>query len=114
MSGGRGEYTSSIAKESRPKAAQCGGMSFRLLQLFTGEFPQEVGRLARLAGGGEDGAVVLFQKRQPIIDVRGAAEFAVHAEVGAEERRGQLRDQLLGRIRLRTESIFQIAIKPGL
>jgi len=89
-------------------------MSFMLLQLFAGELPQEVGRLARLAGGGEDGAIVLFQKRQPIIDVRGVAEFTVHAEVSAEERRGQLRDQLLGRIRLRTESIFQVAIEAGL
>ena len=63
-----------------------------LLQLFAGELPQEVGRLARLAGGGEDGAIVLFEKRQPIIDVRGVAEFTVHAEVSAEERRGQLGD----------------------
>ena len=60
-----------IAKESRRKAAKYGGMSFMLLQLFTCELPQEVGRLARLAGGREDGAVVLFQKRQPIIDIRG-------------------------------------------
>ena len=89
-------------------------MSFMLLQLFTGELPQEVGRLARLAGGGEDGAIVLFQKRQPIIDVRGVAELAVYAEVGAEERRGQLRDQFLGGIRARTESIFQVAIEAGL
>ena len=81
-----------LAKESRPKAAKYGGMSFMLLKLFAGELPQEVGRLARLAGGGEDGAIVLFQKRQPIIDVRGVAEFTVHAEVSAEERRGQLRD----------------------
>ena len=80
------------AKESRPKAAEHGCTSLVLAQVFTGEFPQEVGRLARLAGGGEDGAVVLFQKRQPIIDIRGVAEFAVHAEVGAEERRGQLGD----------------------
>ena len=40
------------------------GMSFMLLQLFTCELPEEVGRLARLAGGGEDGAIVLFEKRQ--------------------------------------------------
>ena len=81
-------------------------MSFMLLQLFTGELPQEVGRLARLAGGSEDGAIVLFQKRQPIIDVRGVAEFTVHAEVSAEERRGEFGDQLLSRIRLRTELYF--------
>src|SRR5271165_4923790 len=65
-------YTSSIAKESRPKAANYGGMSFMLLQLFAGELPQEVGRLARFAGGGEDGAVVFFQKRQrQLYDVEG-------------------------------------------
>lgn len=50
-------------------------MSFMLLQLFAGELPQEVGCLARFAGGGEDGAIVLFQKRQPSIDIRGVAEL---------------------------------------
>jgi hypothetical protein len=39
-------------------------MSFMLLQLFTCERPQEVGRLACFAGGGEDGTVVLFEKCQ--------------------------------------------------
>jgi hypothetical protein len=51
-------------KAARRRLSMAVRTSLMFLQTFTGELPQEVGRLARFAGGGEDGATVLSQKCQ--------------------------------------------------
>jgi hypothetical protein len=76
-----------------------------LLDLTLGKAPEIIRRLARLARGREDGAIVLFQKNYPRADVVGMTELAHDAEVRAEEGRGELGDEFLGRVGFRAEPV---------
>ena len=55
-----------------------------------------IGGLLRVAGGGEDRALVVLQDLQPRRDVSGVvvAGFRGDAKIGAEERRADFRDKL--------------------
>ncbi len=75
---------------------------------------QIVGRLRRLARGGEDRAVVAAQQVEPFIDVPGVAQLAGYAEVGAEECGGEFGHQLLGGVGAGAEAAGEVAIETGL
>src|SRR5664280_3636750 len=79
-----------------------------------GERSEIVGRLRRLARGREDRAVVVTQQVEPVIDVPGVAQLAGYAEMGAEERGGELRHHFLGGIRACAEASREITVETGL
>jgi len=54
-----------------------------------GKRSQIVGRLRRLARGGEDRAIVVAQEVEPITDVPRVSQLAGYAEMCAEERGGE-------------------------
>ena len=69
-----------------------------------------VGRYLGLGGGGEDCPLVVAQDLQPALHIGGVIRPGLRGEgqVGAEEGRAQLGNQLLGCICLLAESAFQI------
>ena len=65
-------------------------MQFRSVARHEAEEP--VGGLARLAGGADDGAIVLAQHLEPGADIVSMADGGCDAERGATEGRVDLRD----------------------
>lgn len=59
----------------------------------------------------EDRTVVVAQQLHPMLEVAGVSQLAGHPEVGAEEGAGQLRNQLLGRVRPSAEAAVQLAVE---
>jgi hypothetical protein len=75
-----------------------------------------IGRLLRLAGGGEDGAWIIFEGPEPRGDVGGmlGARPMGNAEIGQDEARRQLADDLVHGILRRAEAAGEIAVEPVL
>lgn len=103
------------AKRAQPKRAREGSIGRdRGRGIWGGgERAQVVGDPARLAGGGEDRLGIGVQQLEPAADVLGMPQPALDAELGAQERRGQLGDELLGGISPAAETPREVAGKPA-
>src|SRR5689334_23200538 len=78
------------------------------------ERPDELRRLAGVAGSPEDGAMVLAKNIEPCADIVGMPDGRDDAERRAQEGAGHLCDQLLARIEFAAVPTRQIARQPRL
>src|ERR1700733_9795193 len=92
----------------------CGGYFSSCFFQCLGITPKVICRFARLTSGRENRAGIGLQKLNPALNIRGVPEFAFNPQVGAQERRCEFRDQLLGRVRLGAEAVFEVAIEAAL
>jgi hypothetical protein len=75
------------------------------------EGPQEVGGLGCFRGRRENRSRVLAQQLQPVGDILRVPELSLNVEVSAQERRAQLRYQLLGRVGFRAKAVVKLAVQ---